>query len=76
MDFLLLTSTAVVLPPSRSYCHNRTGNDSRATQPPQTSVCFVFVLTFLFNKLLSLSFLMKAISDTFVFRQKTARAKQ
>lgn len=39
MDFLLLTRTAAVLPPSRAYCHNRTGSDSGATQP--MSVCFV-----------------------------------
>lgn len=46
MDFLLVTHAAGVLPPSRSYCHNRARNDSRATQPPQTSVCFSVVFIY------------------------------
>lgn len=68
MDFLLLTRAAGVLPAPRSYCHNRTRNDSRAAQPPETRSfvlfwCFFF---FPFRKLLSLSSSMTAFSDTFV----------
>lgn len=80
MDFLLLTRAAGVLPPPRSYCHNRTWNDSRATQPPKTRL-FVLFWRFFFHsancsacRLRWRHFLTRLLSSWQVFRQKAAAA--